>query len=180
MARRGQWGVTQDDYGRLFYNYENSSLHADLIPEEYTRRNPHLTPETGRQNSNSGLNVNIAANGPRDLYDPSQPGDHAGRNGIASQTAGSGRSRSPAVRRFIEAISSRPSFTVALSFPRLAEIWCDLICLRVTECTLQPTMRSISGNGSPRRTSDSGRSAVARGRMGLCTSAICTAASSST
>ena len=23
MARRGQWGVTQDDYGRLFYNYEN-------------------------------------------------------------------------------------------------------------------------------------------------------------
>jgi putative heme-binding domain-containing protein len=60
MARRGQWGVTQDDYGRLFYNYENSSLHADLIPEEYTRRNPHLTPETGRQNSNSGLNVNLA------------------------------------------------------------------------------------------------------------------------
>ncbi len=60
LARRGQWGVAQDDYGRLFYNYENSSLHADLIPEGYTRRNRHFMPETGRQNSNSGLNVNVA------------------------------------------------------------------------------------------------------------------------
>jgi putative heme-binding domain-containing protein len=62
VAPRGQWGVTQDDYGRLFYNYENSSLHADLIPEEYTRRNRHFVPETGRRNSSSGLNVNLAAN----------------------------------------------------------------------------------------------------------------------
>ena len=62
MARRGQWGMTQDDYGRLFYNYENSSLHADLIPEEYTRRNRYSAPETGHQNSHSGLNVNLATN----------------------------------------------------------------------------------------------------------------------
>ncbi len=54
---RGQWGVTQDDYGRLFYNYENSSLHADLLPAEYVLRNRHV----GRRSS-YGLNVKVAAN----------------------------------------------------------------------------------------------------------------------
>ncbi len=62
ITRRGQWGVAQDDYGRLFYNYENSSLHADLLPEEYTRRNDHFNSESGRQNSTSGLNINLAVN----------------------------------------------------------------------------------------------------------------------
>ena len=53
---RGQWGVTQDDYGRLFYNYENSSLHADLLPAEYVLRNKHVG---GR--SSYGLNTKVAA-----------------------------------------------------------------------------------------------------------------------
>ncbi len=53
---RGQWGTTQDDYGRLFYNYENSSLHADLLPAEYVLRNPH----TGGRSS-YGLNTKVAA-----------------------------------------------------------------------------------------------------------------------
>ncbi|QDV25486.1 DUF7133 domain-containing protein [Aureliella helgolandensis] len=51
---RGQWGITQDDYGRLFYNYENSPLHGDLFPAEYLSRNNHL-------GLSEGLNVNIAA-----------------------------------------------------------------------------------------------------------------------
>ena len=50
---RGQWGMTQDDYGRLFYNYQNSSLHCDVIPATYMLRNRHLR-------SMRGLNVNIA------------------------------------------------------------------------------------------------------------------------
>ncbi|MEQ8789604.1 MAG: c-type cytochrome [Pirellulaceae bacterium] len=57
---RGQWGMTQDDYGRLFYNYENSSLHGDLIPAEYIQRNRHVAPEGGRRNSSPALNVNLA------------------------------------------------------------------------------------------------------------------------
>jgi hypothetical protein len=32
---RGQWGMTQDDAGRLFYNYNASPLHVDLVPGEY-------------------------------------------------------------------------------------------------------------------------------------------------
>jgi len=32
---RGQWGMTQDDSGRLFYNYNSSPLHAELVPGQY-------------------------------------------------------------------------------------------------------------------------------------------------
>ncbi len=56
---RGQWGITQDDYGRLFYNYENSSLHCDLIPADYLLRNEHARAR--RRNSVAALNVNLTA-----------------------------------------------------------------------------------------------------------------------
>ncbi len=39
---RGQWGITQDDYGRLFFNYENRPLHADLFPSAYALRNKNV------------------------------------------------------------------------------------------------------------------------------------------
>lgn len=32
---RGQWGISQDDTGRLFYNYNASPLHADFAPGQY-------------------------------------------------------------------------------------------------------------------------------------------------
>ncbi|HYE33659.1 MAG TPA: HEAT repeat domain-containing protein [Methylomirabilota bacterium] len=38
---RGQWGITQDDYGRLFYNSNSDQLRGDLIPAHYLRRNPN-------------------------------------------------------------------------------------------------------------------------------------------
>lgn len=56
---RGQWGVTQDDYGRLFYGYENSSLHSDLIPAEYVQRNAHAG--AGGRNTAAALNVSLTA-----------------------------------------------------------------------------------------------------------------------
>jgi mono/diheme cytochrome c family protein/glucose/arabinose dehydrogenase len=43
---RGQWGLTQDDYGRLFYNSNADQLRADLLPAHYLRRNPHLKDAT--------------------------------------------------------------------------------------------------------------------------------------
>jgi len=57
---RGQWGISQDNYGRLFYNYENRPLHGDLFPAEYLSRNSHLT-------LNEGFNVDIAA-GAHDVF----------------------------------------------------------------------------------------------------------------
>lgn len=44
---RGQWGISHDDEGRLFYNYNWSQLHADLVPPNFITRNAHHTPTTG-------------------------------------------------------------------------------------------------------------------------------------
>ncbi len=53
-AFRGQWGITQDDYGRLFYNTNSNQLRGDLVPSHYLKRNPHYANPTG-------VNVQIAA-----------------------------------------------------------------------------------------------------------------------
>lgn len=44
---RGQWGMTHDDEGRLYYNYNWSQLHGDLVPPNYLSRNKNHTPTTG-------------------------------------------------------------------------------------------------------------------------------------
>ncbi|MEX2230840.1 MAG: c-type cytochrome [Cyclobacteriaceae bacterium] len=44
---RGQWGISHDDAGRLFYNYNWSQLHADLVPPNYLARNKNHTPVSG-------------------------------------------------------------------------------------------------------------------------------------
>ncbi len=40
VAERGQWGISQNDYGRLFYNFNWSQLQADMVPPGYMQRNP--------------------------------------------------------------------------------------------------------------------------------------------
>ena len=44
---RGQWGISHDDAGRLYYNYNWSQLHADLVPPNYLSRNPNHKPTSG-------------------------------------------------------------------------------------------------------------------------------------
>lgn len=44
---RGQWGMAHDDAGRLFYNYNWSQLHADLVPPNSLQKNEHHTPTSG-------------------------------------------------------------------------------------------------------------------------------------
>ena len=44
---RGQWGICQDDRGRLFYNYNHSQLFADFVPPNSFSRNPNHEPTTG-------------------------------------------------------------------------------------------------------------------------------------
>jgi mono/diheme cytochrome c family protein/glucose/arabinose dehydrogenase len=46
-AVRGQWGITQDDYGRLFFNSNSDPLRADLVPSHYLARNRNLPGPTG-------------------------------------------------------------------------------------------------------------------------------------
>jgi len=44
---RGQWGMSHDDEGRLYYNYNWSQLHADLVPPNYLNQNKYHTPTSG-------------------------------------------------------------------------------------------------------------------------------------
>ncbi|MDE2714698.1 MAG: dehydrogenase [Verrucomicrobiota bacterium] len=42
---RGQWGITQDNYGRIYYNNNSNPLYGDLIAGHYSVRNPnHSSP----------------------------------------------------------------------------------------------------------------------------------------
>jgi putative membrane-bound dehydrogenase-like protein len=38
---RGQWGLSQDDFGRLYYNSNSDQLRCDVVPSQYFGRNPH-------------------------------------------------------------------------------------------------------------------------------------------
>jgi len=38
----GQWGITKDDVGRIFYTTNSDPLRADLVPLHYASRNPDL------------------------------------------------------------------------------------------------------------------------------------------
>jgi mono/diheme cytochrome c family protein/glucose/arabinose dehydrogenase len=53
---RGQWGITQDDAGRIFRNSNESALHVDLIPAHYYVRHPNLLRTRGSYESLTGPN----------------------------------------------------------------------------------------------------------------------------
>lgn len=45
--RRGQWGMSQDNFGRLIYNVNNSQLLGDFAPPNAMSRNPHHPTTAG-------------------------------------------------------------------------------------------------------------------------------------
>ena len=45
--QRGEWGVTEDDAGRIYRNTNESALHVDLVQTAYFARNPHLLRTRG-------------------------------------------------------------------------------------------------------------------------------------
>jgi len=53
---RGQWGITQDDAGRIFRNTNESALHVDLVPARYYMRHPNLVRTRGSHESLNGPN----------------------------------------------------------------------------------------------------------------------------
>jgi mono/diheme cytochrome c family protein/glucose/arabinose dehydrogenase len=63
IVQRGQFGVSFDETGRFLTCYENSALHADLIPAEYLSRNGNFLKvwqRSGGDRALHGVNVNIA------------------------------------------------------------------------------------------------------------------------
>ena len=63
VPRRGQWGLSQDDWGRQIYNYNSTPLRGDRVPPHYTLRNGALGLVQG---TNASL-VNDAATAPSRL-----------------------------------------------------------------------------------------------------------------
>jgi mono/diheme cytochrome c family protein/glucose/arabinose dehydrogenase len=53
---RGQWGITQDDGGRIFRNTNESALHFDMVPAHYFVRHPDLLRTRGSHESLNGPN----------------------------------------------------------------------------------------------------------------------------
>jgi mono/diheme cytochrome c family protein/glucose/arabinose dehydrogenase len=51
---RGQWGVGQDDAGRIYRNSNESVLHVDIVPTPYFARNPALLRTRGSYESLRG------------------------------------------------------------------------------------------------------------------------------
>jgi mono/diheme cytochrome c family protein/glucose/arabinose dehydrogenase len=47
-STRGQYGLSQDDFGRLYYNYNSGHLLGDMWPSHYRFRNPHYARSGGR------------------------------------------------------------------------------------------------------------------------------------
>jgi mono/diheme cytochrome c family protein/glucose/arabinose dehydrogenase len=43
----GQWGLSQDDYGRLFFSYNQDHLRGSLVPVHYAARNANYTATAG-------------------------------------------------------------------------------------------------------------------------------------
>ena len=56
---RGQWGITQDDAGRIFRNTNESALHVDIVPAHYYMRHPNLLRTRGSYESLSGPNAQL-------------------------------------------------------------------------------------------------------------------------
>lgn len=44
---RGQWGISQDDYGRIVYNSNSDQLRMDMVPSQYLTRNPFYREAVG-------------------------------------------------------------------------------------------------------------------------------------
>lgn len=44
---RGQWGLSQDDWGHLFHNSNSDQLRADVVPSSYLGRNPNYLRAAG-------------------------------------------------------------------------------------------------------------------------------------
>ncbi len=44
---RGQWGISHDEHGRLFYNDNSNGLYGDIVPPNILISNPYLKPSAG-------------------------------------------------------------------------------------------------------------------------------------
>jgi len=56
---RGEWGVAQDDAGRIYRNTNESAVHVDYVPSYYYARNPNLLRTRGSYERISDDDANV-------------------------------------------------------------------------------------------------------------------------
>ncbi len=64
-AFRGQWGIAQDDEGRLYSNHNSAFLFVDLFPADYLVRHPATDPRTRRPGVAESLATGATVHGVR-------------------------------------------------------------------------------------------------------------------
>ncbi len=74
---RGQWGISHDDQGRLYYNYNWSQLHADLVPPNYLSRNKNHIAHHGHRPRPDGRPARV----PNSVYPGRESRLHSGHTG---------------------------------------------------------------------------------------------------
>lgn len=57
FRRLGQWGMSQDNWGRLYSSNNSRPLQAHLVPYGYSSRHPHFEVEAGKNVSIGGYTV---------------------------------------------------------------------------------------------------------------------------
>ena len=82
---RGQWGLCQDNFGRLYFNYNSDMLRADLLPTEVFTKNPLLR-------NASSINAKLAAD--QTLY-PAHPTPGVNRGYDAKTLSADGKLQRP-------------------------------------------------------------------------------------
>ena len=82
---RGQWGLCQDNFGKLYFNYNSDMLRADLLPTEAFTKNPLLRNATS-------INAKLAAD--QTLY-ASHPTPGVNRGYDAKSLSSDGRLTKP-------------------------------------------------------------------------------------
>lgn len=63
LVAKGQWGITQDNWGRIYYNRQADPLRADLVPVGYWPRNPNYREAAGI-NERLAHNMDVWPHGP--------------------------------------------------------------------------------------------------------------------
>ena len=72
---RGQWGITKDNWGRLFFNSNSDQLRIDLIPAQYLLRNPNYRARAGIERGSG-----------RQSGDLSRPGESGRQSRLSAET----------------------------------------------------------------------------------------------
>ena len=81
---RGEWGLTQDDAGRLYRNSSEATLQVDLVPTPYYARNPLLLRTRGSYEALRGDKDEVATVWP---VRPTPGTNRASSTGFATRMA---------------------------------------------------------------------------------------------